>query len=181
MINGWNHETPQREWNQMFWIEWAFPDPHDMRDQSRITQNNWKSVICHSWWTYVAQKCQICEQGLHDAGSFLCTAPYDRRDRVFIRPSVTLYGYHFSAATSKSYDLSTNYHVCIALPTWCRYAPLILFWPWPLFNLFPRSCLTWIFINLHWGIPLSVHHPANVMTFQQVYRACTCTCIAMPI
>ena len=43
------------------------------------------------------------------------------------------------------------------------------FWPWPLFNLFPRSYLTWIlFNNLHRGVPLCVHHPAKAMTFQQI-------------
>ena len=37
---------------------------------------------------------------------------------------------------------STNYHDCIAMPTWHRYAPHSLFWPWPPYNLFLRSCLT---------------------------------------
>ena len=33
------------------------------------------------------------------------------------------------AVPSKSYDFSTNYHACIAIPTWCSCAPPILFWP----------------------------------------------------
>ena len=41
-----------------------------MWQPSRWTQNNWKPVICHSWWTnrwiYVTQKCQISEQGLYE-------------------------------------------------------------------------------------------------------------------
>ena len=49
--------------------------------------------------------------------------------------------------------LSTNYHVYIAMPTWCKCALPILFWP-P-HNLFPRSCLTLIcIIDPHWGVPL---------------------------
>ena len=45
------------------------------------------------------------------------------------------------AAPSKRYAFSTNYNVCITMPTWCRCAPPILFWPWLLYSLFPRSCL----------------------------------------
>ena len=80
------------------------------------------------------------------------------------------------AAHSKSYGFSTNYHACMAKPTWCRCAPPILFCPWPPFNLFPRSCLTWIFvINLSWGIPLCVHRSVNT-DFSTNYQAC----MAMP-
>ena len=87
---------------------------------------------------------------------------------IFVRQS------HFTGTTlcvtlNKSYDISTNYRACIAMSTWCRCAPPILFWPWPLFNLFPRSCLTWIFlIDYHWGVPLCVQRPAKAMTFQQI-------------
>ena len=60
-----------------------------------------------------------------------------------------------------------RYHFCvqrptiIALPTWCRCAPPMLFWPWPPFSLFPRSCVALIFfVNLHWsvGTTLSCMH-----------------------
>ena len=51
-------------------------------------------------------------------------------------------------APSKSYAFSTNYHACIAMPTWRRCALAILFWPWPPNNLFPKSCLTWIFFAI---------------------------------
>ena len=59
--------------------------------------------------------------------------------RLYFRPS------HFMgrsttlrATPSKIYDFSTNDHACIAMSTWCRCAPPILFWPWPPFNLFPN-------------------------------------------
>ena len=51
-------------------------------------------------------------------------------------------------APSKSYAFSTNYHACIAMPTWPRCAPPILCWPWPPYNLFLRSCLTWNFSSI---------------------------------
>ena len=51
------------------------------------------------------------------------------------------------AASSNGYAFSTNYHACIAMPTWCRCALPILFWPWPPFNLFPSSFITWIFFS----------------------------------
>ena len=51
------------------------------------------------------------------------------------------------AAPSKNYAFSTNYHACIAMPTWPRCAPPILCWPWPPYNFLLRSCLTWIFIS----------------------------------
>ena len=73
------------------------------------------------------------------------------------------------AAPSKGYAFSTNYHACIAMPTWPRCAPPILFWPWPPYNLFPRSCLTWIFsVNFYWWVQLCVQHPAKSMPFQQI-------------
>ena len=63
-----------------------------------------------------------------------------------------LMGTTLRAAPSKSHAFSTNYHACIAMPTWPRCAPPILFWPWPAYNLLPRSCLTWIFfVNPHWS------------------------------
>ena len=59
------------------------------------------------------------------------------------------------AAPSKGYALLTNYHAYIALPTWRRFAPPILFWPWPPYSLLPRSCLTWIFfVDPPWWVPL---------------------------
>ena len=73
------------------------------------------------------------------------------------------------AAPSKSHAFSTNYHACIAMPTWPRCAPLILFWPWPPYNLFPRLCLIWIFfVNPHWWVPLCVQRPSKAMSFQQI-------------
>ena len=48
-----------------------------------------------------------------------------------------LMGTTLLAAPSKSHAFSTNYHACIAMPTWCRCAPPILFWPGPPYNLLP--------------------------------------------
>ena len=65
--------------------------------------------------------------------------------------------------------VSTHYHACIAMPTWCRCAPPILFWLWPPYSLLPRSCLTWIlFVDPHWWVPLCVQRPGNTMHFQQI-------------
>ena len=62
----------------------------------------------------------------------------------------SLRGTTLCVAPTKSYNFSTNYHACMAMPKWCRCAPPMLFRLWPLFSLFPRSCLTWIFlIDLH--------------------------------
>ena len=73
------------------------------------------------------------------------------------------------AAPSKSYAFSTNYHACIAMPTWPRCAPPILCWPWPPYNLLPRLCLTWIlFVDPHWWVPLCVQRPAKAIPFQQI-------------
>ena len=82
------------------------------------------------------------------------------------------------AALSKRYDFSTNYHACMAMPTWCRCGPPILFWPWPLFNLFPRSYLILIFlIDLNWGGPLCVQCMASKSyIFSTNYHVC----MAMP-
>ena len=82
------------------------------------------------------------------------------------------------AAPSRSYAFSTNYHACIAMPTWPRCAPPILCWPWPPYNLLPRSCLTWIFfVDPHWWVPLCVHAaPSKSYAFSTNYHAC----IAMP-
>ena len=73
------------------------------------------------------------------------------------------------AVPSKYYAFSTNYHACIAMPTRPRCAPPILFWSWPPYNLFPRSCLTWIFfIDPHWWVPICLQRPAKAMPFQQI-------------
>ena len=49
---------------------------------SRFNQNNWKPVICHSWWTnpstYVTRKCQICEQGMYDDHRISINARYPK-------------------------------------------------------------------------------------------------------
>ena len=72
------------------------------------------------------------------------------------------------AAPIKSYAFSTNYHACIAMPTWSRCAPPILFSPWPPYNLLPRSCLTCIFfVDFHRLVQLCVQHPGKAMPFQQ--------------
>ena len=86
--------------------------------------------------------------------------PVDRRDIMFpgcpsVLPSVfpsfrpsRFRGTTLRAAPSKNYAFSTNYHACIAMPTWPRCAPHILFWPWSPYNLLPRSCFTWIFSSI---------------------------------
>ena len=67
----------------------------------------------------------------------------------FFRSS--LIGTTLRAAPSNSYAFSTNFHACIAMPTWPRCAPPILCWPWPPYKLLPKSCLTWIFfVDPHW-------------------------------
>ena len=89
-----------------------------------------------------------------------------------VLPSVRLSrirGTTLRAAPSKNYAFSTNYHACIAMPTWPRCAPPILCWPWPPYNFLPRSCLTWIcFVDPHWWEPLCVQRPAKAMPFQQI-------------
>ena len=86
----------------------------------------------------------------------------------FLRRS-SLMGTTLLAVPSKSHAFSTNYHTCIAMPTWPRCAPPILFWPWPPYNFLPRSCLTWIFfVDLHWWVPLCLQCPAKAMPFQQI-------------
>ena len=89
-----------------------------------------------------------------------------------------LMGTTLRAAPSKNHAFSTNYHACIAMLIWPRCAPPILFWPWPPYNLFPRSCLTWIFsVNFYWWVQLCVQYPAKFMPFQQINMH---ACIAMP-
>ena len=81
----------------------------------------------------------------------------------------SLMGTTLRAAPSKSYAFSTNFHTFIAMPTWHRCAPPILFWPWSPYNLLTRSCLSWyFFFDPHWCIPLCVKRPAKVMPFQQM-------------
>ena len=78
-------------------------------------------------------------------------------------------GTTLSAAPRKLCAFLTNYHACIAMLAWCSCAPSILFWPWPPYNLIPRSCLTSIFfVDPHWWVPLCVQPPANAMPFQQI-------------
>ena len=85
-----------------------------------------------------------------------------------VRPS-HFRGTTLRAAPSKRYAFSTKYHACIAMPTWRRCAPHILFWPWPPYNLLQRSCLTLIFfVDSHWWVPLCVKRPAIAMPFQQI-------------
>ena len=90
------------------------------------------------------------------------------RGHDFFRRSA-LMGTTLRAAPSKSYAFSTNYHACIVMPTWSRFVPPILCWPWPPYNLLLRSCLTWIiFVDPHWWVPLRVQRPAKAMPFQQI-------------
>ena len=81
----------------------------------------------------------------------------------------SLMGTTLCAAPNKCYAFSTNYYAYIAMPTWPRCAPPILCWPWPPYNLLPKSCLTWIFfVDPHWWVPLCVQRPAKAMPFQQI-------------
>ena len=81
----------------------------------------------------------------------------------------SLMGTTLRAAPSKSYAFSTNDHAYIAMPTWCRCSPPILFWHWPPFNLFPSSCITWIFfVDSHWWVPLCVQRPTISIPFRQI-------------
>ena len=81
----------------------------------------------------------------------------------------SLMGTTLHAVPSKSHAFSTNYHTSIAMPTWHRCAPPILFWPWPPYNLLPSSCLTWIFfVDSHWWVPLCVQRPTIYMPFWQI-------------
>ena len=87
--------------------------------------------------------------------------------RLSVRPSVRpshFTGTILCAALSKSYDFQQ-----IIMHVW--QCPHDVFWPTcnPPFNLFPRSCLTWIFlIDLHWWVPLRMQRPAKAMTFWQL-------------
>ena len=66
----------------------------------------------------------------------------------------SLMGTTLCAAPSKSHAFSTNYHACIAMPTWRRCAPPILLWPWPPYNLLPRSFLTFLRLSSLMGTTL---------------------------
>ena len=68
------------------------------------------------------------------------------------------------------FAILTNYHTCIAMATCrCRCAPPILLWPWPLYDLFPTLCLTFIyFVDLHWSIPLCMQRPEKPSYFNQL-------------
>ena len=55
------------------------------------------------------------------------------------------------------------------MPTWPRFEPPILCWPWPPYNLLPRSCFTWMFyFDPHWWVPLCMQCPAKAMHFKQM-------------
>ena len=55
------------------------------------------------------------------------------------------------------------------MPTWHICAPPILFWHWHPFNLFPSSCITWIFfVDSHWWVPLCVEYLTIYMPFRQI-------------
>ena len=88
----------------------------------------------------------------------------------------SLMGTTLRAVPSKSHAFSTNYHACIAMPTWCRCSPPILFWHWPPFNLFPGSCITWIFfVDSHWWVPLRA---GVALTFRHIANGETVLLVA---
>ena len=91
----------------------------------------------------------------------------------FLRSS--LMGTTLRAAPSKSHAFSTNYHACIAMPTWHRCAPPILFWHWPLFNLFPSSCIH-DFLRRFSLTPITCAVPNNLYAISTNYHIY----IAMP-
>ena len=71
-------------------------------------------------------------------------------------PSIFTDGYHFACSAQQKLCLFNKLSY-IAMPTWPRCAPSILCWPWPPYNLLPRSCLTWIFfVDPHWWVSLCV-------------------------
>ena len=83
----------------------------------------------------------------------------------WIFSSILTDGTTLRAAPSKSYAFSTNYHACIAMPTWPRCAPPILCWPWPPYDLLLRSCLTWIFSSI---LTDGYHFACSAQPFQQI-------------
>ena len=88
----------------------------------------------------------------------------------FLRRS-SLMGTTLRAMPSKSHAFYTNDHAFVAMPTWHKCAPPILFWHWPPFNLFPSSCITWIFfVDSHWWVPLRVQYPTIYKPFRQIIR-----------
>ena len=104
-----------------------------------------------SWWLYVLW-------------GFL----YFYVSGLSVRPSC-FRGITLRAVPSKNFAFSTNYHACIAMPTWRRCAPPILFWLWPPYNLLQRLCLTWTFyVDSHWWVQLCEQRPAKAMPFQQI-------------
>ena len=64
-------------------------------------------------------------------------------------------GDHFACSVQQKLCLFNKLPcIYIAMLTWCRCAPPILFWPGPPYDLLPRSCLTCIlFIDPHWWVP----------------------------
>ena len=112
-------------------------------------------------------------------GGKLCFRVVRPSVRLSVRPSVRpshFRGTTLRASPIKNYAFSTNYHACIAMPTWPRCAPLILCWPWPPYNLLSRSCLTWIFfVTSLMGTTLRAA-PSKSYAFSTNYHAC----IGMP-
>ena len=51
---------------------------------------------------------------------FLPWPPYNLLPRSWFSMSILTDGYHFACSAQQSHALSTNYHTCIAMPTWCR-------------------------------------------------------------
>ena len=95
------------------------------------------------------------------------------RGRVLfgISSSILTNGYHFacSAQQKPCTCLLNNYHACIAIPDWFGCSSPILFWHWSSFNLFPTSCMTWIFfVDSHWWVPLCVQRPTIYVPFRHI-------------
>ena len=102
-------------------------------------------------------------------GGTLCLRVVRPSIRRSLRPSHFIRGTTLRAAPNKSYSVSTNYYACIAMPTWFRCAPPILFGTWSPYSMLPRSSLNSIFfIDPQWGVPLCVQRPTNAMPFQQI-------------
>ena len=70
----------------------------------------------------------------HQDIMFVCPIRDDQQDIMFVCPvgddqqDIMSPGYpSFRPSISKRYAFSTNYNVCIAMPTWCRCTSRILF------------------------------------------------------
>ena len=106
-----------------------------------VTFTTVRSYFIQSWWANIWFNSNLIVYQTWYTGAlsvaFLCLARCDRRDIMFpgcpsvllsVRPSVRpshFRGTTLRAVPSKNYAFSTNYHACIAMPTWRRCAPPI--------------------------------------------------------